>query len=101
MNQMPFTDEEMKQMGYTSWRLMPSGILIAVGPMTFQNGRLFMDVNSTGYEDCYCFDSLELAEQSMKQYDEDSGVEPQGWKRHPFSGRRRKNGDPSTEYMNM
>ena len=98
---MLFTDKHMIENGYTAWRELPDGTIIAVGPMAFGNGRLFMDINSNGYEDCYCYDSLELAEKSMNEYDAQSGVEPQGWKRHPYSGRRRINGDPETEYVNM
>lgn len=98
---MIFTDEQMRKMGYTSWRELPDGSILAVGPMAFGNGRLFVDVDSNGYSDCYCYDSLEQAEKSMVEYDPESGIEPQGWKRHPFSGRRRVNGDPTTEYVNM
>jgi len=93
-----FTDKQMNEMGYTAWRVLPDGI-IAVGTMAFGNGRLFMDIHSYGYEDCYCYDSLELAHASMLAYDPESGVEPQGWKRHPFSGRRREGGDASKEYV--
>ncbi|NCQ51902.1 hypothetical protein GW796_08415 [archaeon] len=94
-----FTDKQMKDMGYTAWRELPDGIILAVGNMAFGNGRLFVDVNNCGYEDCYCYDSLELAEKSMKEYNQDVDKEPEGWKRHPFSGRRRENGDKSKEYV--
>lgn len=97
---MPFTSEQMIDMGYTSWRCLPDGTIVAVGLMAFNNGRLFMDINSYGYEDCYCYDSLDLAEKSMNEYMPESGIEPQGWKRHPASGRRREKGDPATEYIN-
>lgn len=97
---MQFSDKEMREMGYTDWRVLPEGSIMAVGPMAFGNGRLFLEVNSSGYEDCYCYDSLALAQKSMNEFDPQSGVEPQGWKRHPFSGRRRTNGDASTEYIN-
>ena len=97
---MLFTDKQMESMGYKSWRELPDGTMLACGPMAFGNGRLFVDINQTGYEDCYCYDSLEIAEKSMAEYDPDSGAEPQGWKRHPYSGRRRTNGDPATEYVN-
>ena len=97
----PFSAQQMQEMGCIQWRELSDGTIIAAGPMAFGNGRLFLDVNSYGYGDCYCYDSLELAIKSMNEYDPDSGIEPQGWKRIPFSGRRRINGDPSTEYVNM
>ena len=97
---MQFSEKQMKEMGYTSWRELPDGSIMAVGLMAFNNGRLFADVNSYGYEDCYCYDSLELAEQSMQDFIPDSDSEPQGWKRHPLSGRRREGGDATKEYIN-
>jgi hypothetical protein len=97
---MPFTDQQFKDMGYTSWRQLPDGTILAVGEMAFNNGRLFVDINSYGYEDCYCYDSLELAKKSMDEYNPEVDKEPEGWKRHPYSGRRRTNGDPATEYVN-
>ena len=98
---MQFTPEQMQSFGYTAWRELKDGTIIAVGPMAFGNGRLFMDVNVNGYEDCYCFDSMDEATKSMNEYIPESGIEPQGWKRHPFSGRRRPNGDASKEWVNM
>lgn len=98
---MQFTSEQMKSFGYTDWRELPDGSIMAVGPMAFGNGRLFLEVNINGYEDCYCYDSLELAKKSMDEFVPESGIEPQGWKRHPFSGRRRPNGDATKEYVNM
>jgi hypothetical protein len=97
----PFTDEQMKEMGYTSWRELPDGTILAVGPMLFGNGRLFVDINGYGYEDCYCYDSLELAEKSMLEFNPDTDKEPKYWKRHPFTGRRREGGDPAKECVRM
>lgn len=96
-----YTDTQMQDMGYTQWRELPDGTILAVGPMALGNGRLFVDINSYGYEDCYCYDSLELATQSMIDYDPEKDVEPQGWKRHPFSGRRREGGDETREYVRL
>lgn len=96
-----FTDTEMREMGYTNWRTLPGGTILAVGPMAFGNGRLFVDINAYGYEDCYCYDSLELAEKSMLEFNPETEAEPFGWKRHPFSGRRREGGDPKKEIVRM
>jgi hypothetical protein len=98
---MLFTDEQMLEMGYTKSRELEDGTILAVGPMAFGNGRLFIGINSSGYEDCYCYDSLELAEKSMEEFNPETDKEPQYWKRHPFTGRRREKGDPSTEYVRM
>lgn len=99
MNKMPFSDEEMKSMGYTHWRLLEDGELMAVSAMLFSNGRLFVGVNRNGYEDCYCYDSVEKAIDSMNNFNPILDSEPDGWKRHPTSGRRRENGDKSKEVV--
>lgn len=95
----PYTNKQMFEMGYSNWRELPDGSILAVGPMLFGNGRLFVDINSYGYEDCYCYDSLEGAEKSMMEFNPEVDDEPQGWKRHPTSGRRRENGDPAKEIV--
>lgn len=97
----PFTKEQLEEMGYIASRELPDGTILAVGPMAFGNGRLFMDVNQCGYGDFYCFDSLKIALDSMNNYDPENDKEPEGWKRHFKSGRRRENGDPTTEYINF
>jgi hypothetical protein len=95
----PYTDKEMLEMGYTNWRELLDGTILAVGPMMFNNGRLFVDINSSGYAYCYCYDSLELAEKSMLDFNPEVDKEPQGWKRDPYTGRRRENGDPTKEIV--
>jgi len=95
----PYSIEQLAEMGYTAWRLLPNGDLAAVSRMTFNNGRLFAGLNLYGYEDCWCFDSYEKAWQALWNWDTATTTEPTGWKRHPNSGRRREKGDPSTEYV--
>ena len=47
------------------------------------------------YEDRWCYSNLEKA---MTAFDAWSGKgEPDGWHRHPTSGRRRENGDRARE----
>lgn len=96
-----FTQEELSKMGYTASRKLPDGTILAVGPMLGNNGRLFIDIHPNGYEDCYCYDSLEAAHSSMMNYNPQTDKEPEGWKRHPFTGRRRPSGDASKEYIAM
>ena len=94
-------DREMLDMGYTKFKELPDGTILAVGPMAFGNGRLFIDINSSGYADCYCYDSLALAEKSMNELNPETDKEPNYWKRHPFTGRRREKGDPTIEYIRI
>jgi len=37
----------------------------------------------------------------MNRWDPAKEQEPQGWMRHPFSGRWRPGGDASKEYINL
>ena len=96
----PYTDEQMRSFGYTAWRFLPDGSVMAVASMLFGNGRLFMGVHQDGHEDAYCYDSLALASKAMHEFDPVIDAEPSGWKRHPYTGRRRPGGDASQEYVN-
>lgn len=52
------------------------------------------------YIDRWCYGSREAAVAAMQawtDYDKWPDTEPTGWHRHPPTGRRRKDGDPSTE----
>ncbi len=96
---LPYSTDEMTDMGYEAWRLLSNGEMAAVGRMAFNNGRLYAGIQTHGYEDCGCFDSYEKAWQALWNWDTSLMTEPTGWKRHPFTGRRRENGDPATEYV--
>lgn len=57
-----------------------------------------------GYEDRWCYERLDVAVTAGHAWNGDTvnqANEPQGWHRHPHTGRRRKNGDPTTEYINL
>lgn len=95
---MPFEDSQMRQWGYVAWRCLDDGTVLAVGPMLFGNGRLYVDVHAQGHADCYCYDDLEVAIAALQAFMPNS-EEPTGWKRHPATGRRRPRGDPSKEYV--
>lgn len=94
------TVEFMKQNGYVYWREI-EGVVYAVVPMTFGKGRLLIDANKIGYEDFYCFPSVERAVKSLERYIGEDGPEFTDWHRHFKTGRRREDGDPSTEYINF
>lgn len=98
---MPFTDEQMHEFGYVNWRIFDDGTIWAVSPMSFGNGRLVIDIDSCGYADFYCYDGLAAAVESMWSFNPDLHDEPTGWKRHGKTGRRRPDGDPAGEYINM
>ena len=72
------TSKQMKEMGYSNCRQLEDGTILAVGPMTYGNGRLFIDVSNSGYENCFCYDSLELAQKSMDEFNPLTDKEPMG-----------------------
>jgi hypothetical protein len=50
------------------------------------------------YDDRWCYCSPEKAKLALAAWD---GMgEPTGWHRHPTTGRRRENGDPTKETIN-
>ncbi len=98
-SEMPFTDEQMSAWGYVAWRLLANGSVMAVGPMLFGNGRLYLDVHATGYSDAYCYDSFDHVIEGMRNFDPSIDREPGGWKRHPYTGRRRPDGNVEQEHV--
>ena len=99
-NKSGMTAEELKSNGYVYWREIDD-VLYAIAPMTFGKGRLLIDCNQTGYEDFYCFPTVDRAVQSLINFQNLEGEDFQDWHRHFKTGRRREDGNPSTEYINF
>lgn len=53
-----------------------------------------------GYEDRWCFYNYFGALRALTKWDGREGTEPEGWHRHPRSGRRRPGGNEALEYVN-
>lgn len=51
------------------------------------------------YDDRWCYSSIPEALAAAEAWDPTVNSEPAGWHRHPVSGRRRPNGDPTLEYV--
>lgn len=94
------TVEELISNGYVYWREIDN-ILFVIAPMTFGKGRLLVDCHTTGYEDFYCFPTVDRAVKSLMAYQGEDGPEFNDWHRHFKTGRRRENGDKSTETINF
>lgn len=93
------TIDFMKSNDYVYWREI-DGIVYAVSPMTFGKGRLMVDCNRFGYEDFYCFLSVEDAVNGLDNFQGEDGPEVTGWHRHYKTGRRRENANPLKETIN-
>lgn len=79
---------------------LPDGRDAAIVPLLY-NVRLFVgQPNAPTYDDMWDYDTAEEAKEALKNWQGRPGTEPQGWIRHPPSGRRRAaGGDPATEWI--
>jgi hypothetical protein len=86
--------------GALAQRLLPEGRgEVCVYPLLFGAARLTFgrDPECGGYDDCWDYPYPDAAIEAMECWDGQG--EPEGWIRHPASGRRRPNGEPDTEYV--
>jgi hypothetical protein len=84
--------------GYTDYRVFENGRDAAVSRIGF-NHAIFADLTRWGYGDRWCFASYALARDALAAWNGEG--DPQGWHRHPDSGRRRPDGDARREYINF
>jgi len=83
-------------------REFPDRSLAWVARFAFTHAILFAHRRSpSGYEDRWCFESRQLAIDALKEWNRETDAEPMGWHRHPDTGRRRPEGDPEKEYINL
>lgn len=94
-----FTEEQLAAWGYVYSRKLANGDWAGIMPMTFGKGRLCTGLNHGGYEDGWCYEVLMDAVMALANWDTEDAAEPEGWFRHPFTGRRRPDGDKSREYV--
>lgn len=83
-------DARMQQIieenGYLDPKEFPDGSVAVLHPLMFTVAILY-DLNEYGYGDRWCFSSYEKAKNALDNWDGEG--EPQGWHRHPPTGRRR------------
>lgn len=76
------------------------GLRVSIKPLMYTSAILIGPAHdiTNAYDDRWCYkntgDALSAALAWTGPY---PGTEPTGWHRHPDTGRRRENGDPSTE----
>lgn len=73
------------------------GLYAAIKPLLFHWTLIVGEVgDKASYVDRWCYATQDVADRALSNWD---GVgEPQGWHRHPGSGRRRPHGEASKEY---
>jgi len=80
--------------GYLNYREFDNGRDAAIVPMLYTHA-LVADLDNFGYGDRWCYKTFEGAQNALAEWSGDG--EPNGWHRHPDTGRRRENGDPEKE----
>jgi hypothetical protein len=75
---------------YTATGQLPDGRICGVLRLLY-HWTLHVDINEIGYEDRYCYETLEGAMTALVDWD--GNGDPEGWHRHVGTGRRR---DPKT-----
>lgn len=83
---------------YVGIRPLPGNRWAAVWPMLYTHAILVGRIGDRfGYDDRWCYSDLSKAVAALDAWD--GAGEPQGWHRHPVSGRRRADGDAEMEII--
>jgi hypothetical protein len=83
---------------YILFRVVGDGRGIWVYPMMFTYKLVIGPVGKDCYSDGWCYKDLNSATTAFSEWNPATEPEPQGWVRHPRTGRRRfPDGDPATE----
>jgi hypothetical protein len=84
-------DKIIKDNGYLNPKFFEDGRAAVLMPLLF-TCAIVDDLDSCGYGDRWCYHTVEDAKKALAAWDGAEGTEPDGWHRHPASGRRRENG---------
>lgn len=84
--------------GLLEARDLGDGRYSAILPLLFTHAIIVGRIGDRStYDDRWCYRDRESAEKAHLEWD---GIgEPEGWHRHPLTGRRRDAGDPLLEYI--
>jgi hypothetical protein len=85
--------------GYYRARPLGDGLFLAITRLLFHwSLHVCEGGNYMTYVDRWCYQTQEMAEAALDADWDGTGDAPLGWHRHPYTGRRRPNGDPTQEY---
>lgn len=87
-----------EQYGYTDYKVFPNGRDAMIGRLMFTH-MIIADINGLYHGERWCYTTYAKAKAALAAWDGEG--EPQGWHRHPDTGRRRENGDPAKETINF
>lgn len=83
--------------GYRDIKPIPRGRYAAIRPLAFTHALIVGRIGDLdGYDEGWCYGSYRAAKDALDAWD---GLgEPQGWHRHPTSGRRQAADDPAPAF---
>lgn len=72
----------------------------AVHPLMFTHMLIIGQIDDqVGYTDRWCYKDFNSALKAMQEWDGKEGTEPEGWHRHPTTGRRREQKEDGTWFQ--
>lgn len=87
---------------YQHLRVLPDGRAVWI------QRKMFTHAITTGRADNvmsidthWCYETKAQALEALERWEPMAQKEPEGWFRHPESGRRRPNGDPAQEHIRL
>lgn len=93
-------EEFAEASGYREARDMGGGRVVAIMPLLFTHAIIVYQHGTLTIDDRWCYKNLPAALEGLNEWQErEYEGEPTGWHRHPYSGRRRKDGDPEKEVV--
>lgn len=85
--------------GYQHYTAFPGGQDACLQRLAF-TVAILANLTECGYGDRWCYQTYEKARDALDQWARRGGEgEPEGWHRHPATGRRRPNGDAKLEHI--
>lgn len=84
--------------GSLAVRTLEDGRVVVLYPMIYTTRLCIGPAESPCYDDAWCYPDVGTGLLAFATWDGE-GDPPEGWTRHPASGRRRPDGDPAQEYV--
>lgn len=86
--------------GFVVKRELGDGRAVWIYPLLYTHSICIGRINYPVYDDRWCYADRAKAEAALVAWNPLTQKEPEGWHRHPDSGRRRPDGDPTKEHVN-
>lgn len=86
--------------GFRAKRELGDGRAVWIYPLMFTHSICIGKIDYPTYDDRWCYENFDSAKAAVDAWDPLTEKEPEGWHRHPTSGRRRPGGDKEKEHVN-